>query len=340
MAGRSISAPWPRGEGAVTGLRPTLDDVRAAAARIRPWAHRTPVLSCRALDERAGGSLFFKCENFQKGGAFKFRGAANAVFTLSASEAQHGVVTHSSGNHAQALALAAQLRGISAHIVMPQNAPHVKVEAVRGYGAQITFCEPTLAARVRTAQDVLAQTHGTLVHPYDDPRIIAGQGTAALELIEEVPDLDLLLAPLGGGGLLSGGAIAAKGAHPTIQVIGCEPANADDGYRSLRAGRIMLPERTDTIADGLRTGLGEWTFPILWEMVDDVVLVTEEEILDALRLVFERMKIVVEPSAVVPLAAVLSGKVSIAGRRTGIILSGGNVDLVWLGEALRTTRMR
>lgn len=306
--------------------RPDLDAVRTARARIARALHRTPILTCRSLDEKAGATLFFKCENFQKAGAFKFRGACNAVFALSEEEAGRGVVTHSSGNHGAALALAGRIRGTRVHVVMPENAPEVKKAAVAGYGAQITFCRPTLEAREEATHAIIARTGATLVHPYDDPRIIAGQGTCALEFLEEVPDLDAVLAPVGGGGLLSGTAIVAKSLRPSAAVVGCEPKNAGDAWESLQAGRIVPVGAAATIADGLRTSLGEWTFPILRELVDRIALVTEEEIVEATRLLFERMKIVVEPSAAVGLAAVLSGAAQAAGR-VGVILSGGNVDL-------------
>ncbi len=309
-------------------ITPSYADILAAAARIAPHARRTPVMTCQTLDERFDARLFFKCENFQKVGAFKFRGAANAVFSLSEEEAARGVVTHSSGNHAAALALAARLRGVPAYIVMPSNSPTVKQAAVAGYGATITLCEPTLSAREQAAQEVIARTGAVLIHPYNDVRIIAGQGTAALELIEEVPDLDLILAPVGGGGLLSGTLVAARmSPKPGPQVIGCEPLAADDAYRSWRAGRIIPVEHPDTIADGLRTSLGDKTFPIIQALVQQIVLAGELSIRTALRLVMERMKLVVEPSAVVPVAALLEGTPHIAGLRVGVILSGGNVEL-------------
>ena len=306
--------------------RPTLADVLAAAERIRPHAHRTPVLTCRALDGMTGARLFFKCENFQKVGAFKFRGATNAVFALSEEDARRGVLTHSSGNHGAALALAAHLRGIPAIVVVPANAPPVKRAAIAGYGARIVPCEPTLASREETAARVLAETGATLVHPYDDDRIIAGQGTAALELLADVPELDIVLAPIGGGGLVSGTAIAVAGVSPTTRVIAAEPAAADDAWRSLRAGKIIPQTDPRTVADGLRTSLAPRTFAILRELVADIVTVSEEEIIRAMRHVLERMKVVIEPSSAVPVAAVLSGRLDVAGRRVGIILSGGNVD--------------
>ncbi|MGB2805481.1 MAG: pyridoxal-phosphate dependent enzyme [Candidatus Zixiibacteriota bacterium] len=307
--------------------QPDLRDVKATHQRIAPYINKTPVLTCASLDHMVGARLFFKCENFQKTGAFKFRGACNAVFLLSDEQASRGVVTHSSGNFAAALALAARERGITARIVMPSNAPEVKVAAVKGYGGIITFCEPTLASRESTAEGVIKEAGATFIHPYNDHRIIAGQGTAALEFMEEIPDLDFILAPLGGGGLLSGTAIAAKALNPKIKVIGCEPKNADDAYRSMKAGRIIPSENPNTIADGLRTSLGDKTFSIIRDLVDQILLATEEEIMTAMRHIFERMKIVTEPSAAVPLAVLLSDQLNVAKKRVGIIVSGGNVDL-------------
>ena len=307
--------------------RPDLQDVRTAHQRIAAHITRTPVLTCTALDRMVGARLFFKCENFQKVGAFKFRGACNAVFSLSEEEASRGVVTHSSGNHAAALALAARKRGITARIVMPSNAPRVKIAAVKGYGGIITFCEPTQASRESTAAQVIKETGATLIHPSNDYRIIAGQATAALELMEEIEELDFVLAPVGGGGLLSGTAIAVKALRPKMKVIGCEPKNADDAYRSMKAGRIIPSENPNTIADGLRTSLGDKTFPIIRDLVDEILLATEEEIITAMRHIFERMKIVVEPSAAVPLAVLLSNQLNVADKNVGIIISGGNVDL-------------
>ena len=307
--------------------QPNLRDVNAAHERIDGYINRTPVLTCTSLDGMVGARLFFKCENFQKVGAFKFRGACNAVFLLSDDEASRGVVTHSSGNFAAALALAASKRGVTARIVMPSNAPEVKVAAVKGYGGVITFCQPTVESRETTAEKIIQETGATFVHPYNNYHIIAGQGTASLELMEEIPDLDFILAPVGGGGLLSGTAIAAKGLDPTIKVIGCEPKNADDAYRSMKAGRIIPSENPNTIADGLRTSLGDKTFPIIRDLVDEILLATEEEIITAMRYIFERMKIVTEPSAAVPLAVLLANQLDLAGKKVGVILSGGNVDL-------------
>ncbi|OHD67551.1 MAG: serine dehydratase [Spirochaetes bacterium RBG_13_68_11] len=306
---------------------PDLAAIREAAARIAPHVHRTPVLTCRTFDERFGAHLFFKCENLQRVGAFKFRGAANAVFSLSDAEAARGVATHSSGNHAQALALAARLRGIPAHIVMPDNSPTVKVEAVRGYGGRIVFCEPTQAARERTLAGVVGETGACFVHPYDDPRVIAGQASCTLELLEQAGPLDAILVPIGGGGLASGTLLACGFTSPATSVYAVEPKGADDAFRSVRDGSIRPSTDPRTIADGLRTSLGALTFPIVKALVRKIVTVEEESILSAMRLVWERMKLVIEPSAAVPLAALLEGTVAVQGKRVGIILSGGNVDL-------------
>jgi threonine dehydratase len=306
---------------------PTLVEIQAAAERIRPYAHRTPVLTCSGLDAMTGARLFFKCENFQKVGAFKFRGACNAVFLLSDEEAARGVATHSSGNHAAALALAARLRGIPAHIVMPRNARAVKRSAVAGYGGEIEFCEPTLAAREAALAEVVARTGAVVIHPYNDARVIAGQGTAALELLHECPDLDALIAPVGGGGLLSGTVLAASGLAPHAKVYGAEPLGADDACRSLKEGRIVPSIEPKTMADGLLTSLGTLTFEVIRRHVVDILTVSEEAIAAAMRLVWERMKIVVEPSAAVPVAALLDHGEVARDRRIGVILSGGNVDL-------------
>jgi threonine dehydratase/serine racemase len=303
---------------------PTLDDIRRAADRIAPHAHRTPVLTCRSVDALAGARVLFKCENLQRVGAFKFRGACNAVLSLTDDEARRGVATHSSGNHAAALALSARIRGVTAHIVMPSSAPAVKRAAVEGYGARIVTCAPTLAAREAALAAVIAETGAHAVHPYDDARVIAGQGTAALELLGEAPDLDAVIAPVGGGGLLSGTAVAVASLSGT-PVIGAEPEAADDAFRSLREGRILPSNDPITIADGLRTSLGELPFAILRSRGVEIVTVREEAIAAAMRLVWERMKIVIEPSAAVPVAAVVGRKVR--GARIGVILSGGNVDL-------------
>ena len=311
----------------MTDHPPTLLEIRAAAERIRPYAHRTPVLTCQSINQLAGSTVFLKCENFQKAGAFKFRGACNAIFSLSEAEARRGVVTHSSGNHAQAIALAARLRGVAAYIVMPENAPEVKKAAVAAYGGKITYCEPTLQARETTMARLLAETGATVVHSYNDYLVIAGQGTAALELLEEIPNLDLLMTPLGGGGLLSGTALAARAISPFTRVVGVEPEAADDAYRSLQAGRILPSIQPRTIADGLLTSLGDKTFSIIQSHVNQIVTVSEAAILSAMRYTWERAKIVIEPSAAVPLAALFEKKVDFGGLRVGVILSGGNVDI-------------
>ncbi|MFP4207335.1 MAG: pyridoxal-phosphate dependent enzyme [Wenzhouxiangella sp.] len=306
--------------------------IEQAARRLTGLAHRTPVLASAWFNRQTGAELFFKCENFQKVGAFKFRGACNAIAMLSSEQGQRGIITHSSGNHGQAVALAAQLMGYPATVVMPANAARVKIEAVRGYGAEIVFCEPTTPARAAAVESLLAERGGVFIPPYDHPDVIAGQGTAARELLEDVPDLDLVIAPVGGGGLISGTAIAVRHLRPACRVIAAEPANADDAARSFRSGRIEPVATTTTIADGLRTSLGELTFAIIQRDVDDVVTVSEEAIIDALRQVWERMKIVIEPSCAVPLAAILEGAVEVKGRRVGIIITGGNVDLDALAD--------
>ena len=307
--------------------QPTILDVRQAAERINPWVHHTPVLTSATLNNMCDAEIFFKCENFQKAGAFKIRGTANAVFSLGEKEARRGVAAHSSGNHAAALALAAGWRGIKAYVVMPENASRVKKEAVAGYGANITFCEPTQAAREEALAQVIDRTGARAIHPYNDYRVISGQGTAALELCEKIPDLDLVIAPVGGGGLLSGSAIAVSGATSGTLVFGAEPERADDAYRSLRAGRIVPSEDPDTIADGLLTSLGNLTFPIIQESVKDILRVSEKAIIKAMHLIWERMKIIVEPSSAVALGALLSNRPVLPGWKIGIILSGGNVDL-------------
>ena len=308
-------------------MTPTLTDIRAAAERIRPFAHRTPVFTCATIDEVVSARVFLKCENLQKVGAFKFRGACNAVFSLSDAEASRGVCTHSSGNHAQALALAARMRAIPAYIVMPENAPGVKKAAVAGYGGQITFCTPTLQARESTLAEIAMRTGAVEIHPYNNERVIAGAGTAAFELLTDYPGLDIVMAPVGGGGLLSGTALASKGLKPRVRVLAAEPKNADDAFRSLQAGRILPSENPKTIADGLLTSLGTITFPIIRDNVEQVLTVSEDNILRAMRLLWERAKLVVEPSGAVPLGAMLEHPSVFAGLQVGLILSGGNVDL-------------
>jgi threonine dehydratase/serine racemase len=307
----------------------SLDDVRSAAVRIAPWAHRTPVMTCAALDRIAGRRLFFKCEQWQKSGSFKFRGAASAVRNLSDAEAARGVVTHSSGNHAQALALVAKLRGIAAHIVMPTSASAVKRRAVEEYGGHVVPCAPNLEARETTTAHVQAQTGAVLIPPYDHPHIMAGQGTAALELLEEVPDLDAILAPVGGGGLMSGVTVAARGVKPAIRLFAAEPKGADDAARSRAAGERILQTGPKTIADGLLTSLGELTWPVIRDLVEEVLTVEESEIVAAMRLCWERAKLLIEPSSAVPVAAALAPpfRARSGMEKVGIILSGGNVDL-------------
>lgn len=303
-----------------------LDTILTAHERIRPYIKRTPVMTSSRLDATSGARLFFKCENFQKIGAFKARGATNAVFALDGATAQRGVATHSSGNHGAALARAAKLRGIPAHIVMPSNSAKVKVRAIESYGAQIVFCEPTEAAREDACADVIVKTGATLIHSFENEDVMAGQGTAAVELLEDV-DVDLVMCPVGGGGLLSGTAVAAKSMRPKIKVIAAEPENADDAAQSFRAGRLIRTEKKFTIADGLRTNVGAPTFAIIQRYVDDIVTVSEESIILAMRTIWETMKIIIEPSAVVPYAGILENKIDIVGKRVGIILTGGNVDL-------------
>ncbi len=306
---------------------PTLEDLRAARRRIAPHVHETPVMTSELLDRHCGASLFFKCENLQKVGAFKARGASNAVFSLTAEEAVKGVCTHSSGNHAAALAMAAAKRGIPAHIVMPANAPAVKKAAVAGYGAHIIECEPTLNGREATLARVMAETGAHLVHPYNDVRVIAGQGTVALELLEQVTGLDAVLAPVGGGGLLAGTALAVKLQYPEIEVAASEPAGADDAFRSFGSGRLVPQTDPRTIADGLLTSLGELNFDIIMRHVDTILTVEDASIIEAMRLQWTRMKTLVEPSGAVSFAAVLEHPERFTGRRVGVIISGGNQDL-------------
>ena len=310
-------------------MTPTLADIRMAALRIAAHAPRTPVMTCAALDRLAGRNLFFKCEQFQKVGAFKFRGALNAVMKLGEAEVARGVVTHSSGNHAQALALAASLRGLKSYIVMPTNASPVKRRAVAEYGGLIIDCEPNLAARETTTARVRAETGAILIPPYDHFDVIAGQGTAALELLEETPGLEAIIAPVGGGGLLAGTTLAAKGFRPTLRIFGAEPLGADDAARSKAAGQRIPQTGPRTIADGLLTSLGEITWPVIRDQVDAIITVTEEEIIGAMRHLWERAKLLTEPSAAVACAAALTESFRALGglSRVGIILSGGNVNL-------------
>lgn len=308
-------------------IPPSYSDIRDAADRLSGFAHKTPVLESSFFNDLAGAHLYFKCENFQKVGAFKFRGAMNAISQLSEDDANKGIITHSSGNHAQAVALASKIHGYTATIVMPENAPKVKVHAVQDYGAEIVFCESTIESRQETVDQIISNTGATFIHPYNHPDVIAGQGTAAKELLDEVPDLDMILAPIGGGGLISGTAIASKTINPQIKVIGAEPALADDAYRSFRSGTIQPVLRTDTIADGLRTSLGSLTFQIIHEKVDKIITVSEESIIRDMRRMWERMKIIIEPSCAVPISALLDGDMQIRGKKIGVIITGGNVDL-------------
>jgi threonine dehydratase len=305
---------------------PTAEDILQAAQRIRPYVNRTPVLTSSTLNRMTGAELFFKCENFQKVGAFKARGATNAIFSLKESQTGNGVCTHSSGNHAQALAWAASLRNIPAYIVMPENSSAVKINAVRDYGGIITFCEPTLEARERTLKDVIEATRAIEIHPYNNLYIIAGQATAAAELFEDTDKLDVLIAPVGGGGLLSGSSLSAFYFSPGTKVIASEPEQANDAWLSFTQKKFVPSLHPNTIADGLRTSLGSLTLPIILNYVDTIVTVSEESIIKAMRLVWERMKILIETSAAVPVAALISGKIDVKSKKAGVILSGGNVD--------------
>lgn len=313
---------------------PDKNSIAAAHERISPFIHRTPVLVSEGLNEMTGARLFFKCENFQKVGAFKARGAMNASLKLSREQQQKGLATHSSGNHAQALARAARMLGVPAYIVMPRTAPEIKKRGVRGYGGQIFECEPTLAARESTLAEVIARTGATEIHPFNNYDVIEGQATCAKEFFEDAPALDVILAPVGGGGLLSGTALAAHYFSPGTLVMAGEPAGSDDAYRSMQSGKIE-PAQSQTIADGLLTTLGDKTFPIIRERVKEIITVTDAEIIAAMRLVYERLKIVIEPSCPVPFAAVLKQREKFAGKNVGIILSGGNVDLEKLGIFFR-----
>jgi threonine dehydratase len=310
--------------------------VRAAAERIAPFVHRTPVQWSRRIDQHLGARLFFKCENFQVGGAFKARGAFNAVWSLSPAEAERGVATHSSGNHGAALALAAARRGIPAWVVVPRDASGFKRRAIERYGARVVDCEPGISNREARLAELLAETGATMVHPYDDDRVIAGQGTAALELMAQVPDLDLLLAPVGGGGLVSGCAVIARDLRPGIGVVAAEPAGADDCWQSMQRGERVRLEQVETVADGLRASIGSRNWSLISRLVDEVVRVEEEEIIAATRLAWEVLKITIEPSCAVPLAAVLSGRLPVQGRRVGVVLSGGNVEIEDLAPRFST----
>jgi threonine dehydratase len=306
---------------------PTATDIEAAHRAIGPMIHRTPVLRCRSIDRMAEAELLFKCENFQKIGAFKMRGASSAAVRLSEAEKTRGLATHSSGNHAQAVALSAKMLGIPAHIVMPKNAPAIKRKATEGYGAIVYPCENTLQARENTLEAVVAETGATFIHPYNDYNVIAGQATCAKEMLEDCEGLHALIAPIGGGGLISGTALSARCFAPGVPVYGAEPQAVDDACRSFKSGQLQYNTSTDTIADGLRTNLGDKTFRIIRRELEDVFTVEEAAIVAAMRLVWERMKIIIEPSCAVPLAAVLQQPELFAGKRIGVILTGGNVDL-------------
>jgi threonine dehydratase len=309
----------------------TAQTISEAHERIKPFIHRTPVLTSSSIDEIAGCKIFFKCENFQNVGAFKARGAMNAALSLTPEQRAKGIATHSSGNHAQAVARAAKILGIKAYIVMPSTAPEIKKKGVKGYGGEIFECEPTLQARETTLADVIKKTGAFEIHPFNNYEVMAGQATASVELFEEVKDLDFILAPVGGGGLLSGTSLATKFFSPKTIVIAGEPAGADDAYRSLKSGKIEQSQ-SNTIADGLLTTLGDKTFPLIRDNVKEVITVTDPEIIAAMRLIWERLKIVIEPSCAVPFASVLKSKEKFSGKRVGIILSGGNVDLDKVGK--------
>lgn len=310
----------------------TKEDIEKVHEKIKPFVHYTPVLTNSSINEMAGAELFFKCENFQKIGAFKIRGGMNASLSLTPEQLAKGLATHSSGNHAQAIAFAAKTLGTKAYIVMPSNSPSVKVNAVKGYGAEVIFCEPNQAAREASLQKVVDETGAEFIHPYDDDRVITGQATCVKELLATVPDIEVVFTPVGGGGLLSGTALSAHYFHPSVKVYAGEPVGAADAILSFRSGKVEKAPYVNTIADGLLTTLSERTLSIIRKHVTDIFLVTEEEIKAALRLVYERMKIVVEPSCVVPLAAVLKNKEQFKGRKIGIILTGGNVDLKKFAE--------
>lgn len=325
----SMSNKYPGNDPAIN-----VDEVARAAERLKPWANRTPVLTSRTLDARVGGSVYLKCENFQRIGAFKFRGAMNALLLLSETERSAGVVTHSSGNHAQALALAGRLLGVPVCVVMPRTAPTVKRAATEGYGARVVLCEPTLAAREEAVAKEVADHGYTVVHPFDNWSVIAGQGTVAWELLEEVGPLDVVVSPVGGGGLLAGTTLAVKGKSAVTRVVGVEPEAADDARRSMATGTIQPSGDPKTIADGLRTSLGERPFTVIRSGVDAIVTASEAEIVDAMRFVWERLKIIIEPSSAVTLAPILTRKLAVEGLRVGVIIGGGNVDLEPFFQAL------
>lgn len=317
---------------------PEFHDIQLAHERIHIHIHHTPLLSCSAINKIAGCTIFFKCENFQKTGSFKYRGATNACCLLTDSEASKGVCTHSSGNHAAALALASKIRNIQSFIVMPGTAPKNKISAVKSYGGNITFCAPTLQSREENLEKIISLTGATFIHPYDNFNVICGQGTAAKELLEARTDIEALFVPVGGGGILSGSSITAKALNAKLKIYGCEPSNADDAYQSFKKGKIMPSLNPVTIADGLMTSLSELTFEIIRKHVDDMLTVTEKEIVHAMQIIWERMKIIVEPSAAVGLAAVMQHPQLVKGKKTGVILTGGNVDLSNLPFAKKQTR--
>ena len=306
---------------------PTFDDVLAAHARIAPYIHRTPVLTSSYFNDLTGAELFFKCENFQKAGAFKVRGACNAVFGLSEDQARAGVCTHSSGNHALSLSYAAGRRGIPCNVVMPRTAPQAKKDAVRGYGGVITECEPSTSSREAVFAEVQARTGGEFVHPYNDPRVIAGQATCSRELLDQVEDLDAIIAPIGGGGMVSGTCLTVSSVAPGVDVYAAEPKNADDAFRSFKAGRIIADDAPETVADGLKVPLKDLTWHFVSNHVTDIFTATEDQIVEAMKLTWKRMKIVMEPSCAVPLATILANPAVFRGRRVGVIITGGNVDL-------------
>ncbi len=306
---------------------PEFHNIQEAHERIKPFIHRTPILSSQSINDILGIDLYLKCENFQKVGAFKFRGATNAVQSLNNEDVEKGVATHSSGNHAAALSLAAKQVGVPAYIVMPENAPEIKKKAVEGYGANITFCKPTLQAREETLARVQKETGATFIHPYDNYHVVCGQGTAAKELLEDISGLDIVIAPIGGGGLMSGTAISVKALNPGVKIYGAEPLNADDAYRSFKEKKLIPAGPPNTIADGLLTSLSPMTFQIISENLNDILTAKEETIVEAMRMIWERMKIIIEPSSAVPLAAIIENKELFIGKKVGVIVSGGNVDL-------------
>lgn len=303
---------------------PTIDDVKLAAERIAPFVHRTPILTSKILNNLCGGRVSLKCENFQKTGAFKARGACNAVFALPRLET--AVATHSSGNHGAAVAYAAKQRGMNATVVVPDGANNLKIEAIRHYGGEIRFCKPGMASREVMLDDAVREKGAVMVHPFDDPMVIAGQGTVALELLADVPDLDLIITPVGGGGLIGGTLLVAKGGHHRVRVVGAEPATADDAQRSLRSGKRVTVDVSDTIADGLRASIGVSNFDLIMRYADDIVCVSDAEIISAMRFIWERLKIIIEPSAAVPVAAIIGRHIDVSNCSVGIVLTGGNVD--------------